>query len=94
MFDLSKNFNLSKMFILPNILLKSKNNCTYPIIFFMNLQFDNIMVMQSQIQYSKFVSTKNKNPKIKCQMAAILPSSLNHFGHTTESATMQFLINQ
>ena len=60
----------------------------------MKLQFDNILVMQSQIQYSKFVSTQNKNPKIKCQMAAILPSLLNHFDHTTENAAMQFLINQ
>ena len=62
--------------------------------FFMRLQFDNILVMQSKIKYSKFATTKNKNSKIKCQMAAILPSSLNQFGHTTENATMQFLINQ
>ena len=53
------------------------------------------MLVLATIQYSQNLQQqKNKNSKIKWQMDAILPSSLNQFGHTTENATMQFLINQ
>ena len=71
-------FDLSKMFILPCTLPSKKQQLYLSNEFFMGLQFDNILVMQSKIKYSKFATTKNKNKnsKIKCQMAAILPSSV------------------
>ena len=62
-----------------------KNNCIFPIKICMKLQFDNILVN---------IQNLYKKQNVKYQMAEILPSLLNHFGHTTENNTMQFFINQ